>query len=145
MIIIIVYLETPNVPLKILVSGVQFSAPCTLLVSWDPPDNSKKFDLDHFKVHIMLPEQVSYIANGTSMEPEYHFHSDSVMVPPQNSIHVAVTAVSKCSLSGPSFTVHVELNPKVNDRAVFTSVHDVISKTESGPEEYKQNIMTSGK
>ena len=124
-------------------SRVQLSAPCTLSVNWDAPDNSKKFDLDHFKVHIMLPEPQWYIANGTSMEPEYHFHSDSVMVPPQNSIHVAVISVSKCSLSGPSFVV--ELNPKVNDRAVFTSVHDVISKTESGPNEYKQNIMTSGK
>ena len=75
------------------------------------------------------------------MEPAYHFHSDIVTIPPQNSIHVAVTAVSKCSLSGPSF--RVELNPMVNDRAAFTSVHDV---TESGPEEYifKQS-MTSGK
>ena len=113
-------------------------------MSWDPPDNSKKFDLDHFKVHIMLPEPEfqSYIANGTSMESEYHFHSDIVMIPPQNSIHVAVTAVSKCSLSGPSF--RVELDPMVNDRAAFTSVHDVISKTESGPrlEEYRHNLYT---
>ena len=128
-------------------SRVQLSAPCRLSVSWDPPDNSKKFDLDHFKVHIMLPEPEvqSYIANGTSMESEYHFHSDSVTIPPQNRIHVAVTAVSKCCLSGPSF--RVELDPMVNDRAAFTSVHDDISKTESarGPEEYKQSIMISGK
>ena len=85
----------------------------------------------------MLPEPESYITNGTSMEPEYHFHSDSVMIPPQNSIHVAVTAVSKCSLSGP-FAI------EVNDKPAFTSVQHVISKTESGPrpEEYRHNLNT---
>ena len=136
-------IETPSVPLNILVRGVQLSAPSRLSVSWDPPDNSKNFDLDHFKVHILQPEQGSYIAKGTSTEPEYHFHSDSVMVPPQNSMHVAVTAVSKCSLSGP---FAIELIPEGNDEAVFTSAHNIdVSKTESGPEEYDYNIMTNGK
>ena len=110
-------------------------------MSWDPPDNSKKFDLDHFKVHIMLPEQENYVANGTSMEPEYHFHSDNIVVPPQTSIHVVVTAVSKCSLSGP-FAIKLYL--EINDEAVFTNVRDVVSKTESGPgpEEYRHNLIT---
>ena len=112
-------------------------------MSWDAPDNSKKFDLDHFKVHIMPPEQESYVTNGTSMEPEYHFHSESVIVPPQNSIRVAVTAVSKCSLSGP---FAIELYQEINhDEAVFTNVHDhVVSKIESGPrpEEYRHNLNT---
>ena len=129
-------IETPNVPLNVLVSGVQLSAPCRLSVSWDPPNNSKKFDLDHFKVHILLPEPENYIANGTSMEPVYHFHLDSVMVPPQSSIHVAVTAVSKCSqhrLSGP---FAIEPIPEINDK--------VVSKTEGGPrpEEYRHNLNT---
>jgi hypothetical protein len=106
-------------------------------VSWDAPNNSKKFDLDHFKVHIMLPEQDSYIANGTSMEPEYHFHSDNVlMVPAQNSIHVTVTAVSKCSqqgLSGP-FAVEFIDNPEV-DEAMLINARDVVNKTESDPDD----------
>ena len=121
-------------------NGVQLSVPCILSVSWDPPNNSKKFDLDHFKVHVMLLEQESYIANGTSMEPEYHFHSDNVMVPPQSSTRVIVTAVSKCSLSGP--LLYLEIN---HDEAVFTNVHDhVVSKTESDlrPEEYRHNLIT---
>jgi hypothetical protein len=116
-------------------------------MSWDAPNNSKKFDLDHFKVHIKLPELESYIANGTSMEPEYHFHSDNVIVPPQNVIHVTVTAVSKCSqqgLSGP-----YAVNPDVIDNYVMlTNVHDVISKTESGPKEFMyshHNNMMNGK
>ena len=112
-------------------SGVQLSAPYALSVSWNPPDNSKKFDLDHFKVCIILPEQENCIANGTSMEPEYYFHSDSVMILPQNSIHVTVTTVNRCSqerLSGP---LAVELN-EINDKSVFTNVSDVVSKTENG-------------
>ena len=124
-------------------NGVQLSVPCILSVSWDPPDNSKKFDLDHFKIHIMLPEQESYIANGTSMEPEYHFHSDSVMIPPQSSTRVIVTAVSKCSLSGPfAIKLYLEVN---HDEAVFTNVPDhIASKTKNGPrpEEYRHNLIT---
>jgi hypothetical protein len=137
------YIETPNVPLNVWVSSVHLSAPCTLSVSWDAPDNSKKFDLDHFKVHIMLPELESYIANGTSMEPAYHFRSDNAMVPPQNSIHVTIAAVSKCGLSGPPT---VDLNPEINDETMFINVHDVVSTTESGPEEFKHNLlMVNGK
>ena len=114
-------------------SGVQLSAPCRLSVSWDAPDNSKKFDLDHFKVHILLPEQESYIANGTSMEPEYLFHSDSVMIPPQSSIHITVTAVSKCSQQGLSVPFVAQLDLEVNDEeAMFTY-------TESGSKEYNNN------
>ena len=136
----------PNVPLKVRVNQVQLSAPCRLSVSWDPPDNSKKFDLDHFKVHIniMLPdlEQESYIANGTSMEPEYHFHSDSVTVPPQNRIHIAVIAVSKCSQQSLSGPLAVELGSReVTEKTVFTNdiVLDAVSKTDNGPKEYKDN------
>jgi hypothetical protein len=105
-------------------------------VSWDPPNNSKKFDLDHFKVHIILPEQDSYIANGTSMESEYHFHSDNVLVPPQNrlSIHVTVTAVSKCFQQGLSRLFAVEVGwREVTDKTNVPSV----SKTGSGPNEYE--------
>jgi hypothetical protein len=123
-------------------SSIQLSGSYTLSLIWDPPDNSKKFDLDHFKVHIILPEQDSYIANGTSMEPEYHFHSDNVlMVPAQNSIHVTVTAVSKCSqqgLSGP-FAIEVgwrEVTDKTNIPAV--------SKTGSGPNKYELNQIQNG-
>ena len=106
-------------------------------MSWDPPDNSKKFDLDHFKVHIMLPEQGSYINNGTSMEPEYHFHSDNVMLPSQNSVHVMITvaAVSKCSQQGPSGPFPVVFNREENNEVVLTTVPDVVSKIE-GPKEY---------
>ena len=94
----------------------------------------------------MLTELEGYIANRTSMEPEYHFHSGSVTVPPQSSIHITVTVVSKCSQQGLSGPFAVDFNPKVNDRAVFTSVHDVVSKTESGPKEYKHDIiMMNGK
>ena len=86
----------------------------------------------------MLPEQVSYIANGTSMESEYHFHSDSVMVPP---LHVVVTAISKCSLSGP---FAIEPIPEFNDKAMLTSVHDVVSKTENEPRPQEYRHMMNG-
>ena len=109
-------------------------------MSWDPPDNSKKFDLDHFKVHIMLQEQESYITNGTSVEPEYHFHSDNVMLLSQNSIHVTVTvaAISKCSQQGPSGPAFpVVLNEENDDSEVMlTNVPDVVSKIDDGPKEY---------
>ena len=125
-------------------SRVQLSAPCRLSVSWDPPDNSKKFDLDHFKVHIMLPdlEQESYIANGTSMEPEYHFHSESVMVPPQNRIHIAVVAVSKCSQQSLSGSLAVELGwRKVTEKIAFTNVLHTVSMIENDRKEYRDNMM----
>ena len=130
--------NVPLVPLNVQVNSVQLSAPCRLSISWDPPDNIKKFDLDHFKVHIMLPEQESYITNGTSMEPEYHFHSDNVMLPSQNSVHVMITvaAVSKCSQQSSSGPFPVVFNEENNDsEVVLTNVPDVISKTE-GPKEY---------
>ena len=63
---------------------VQLSAPYMFSVSWDMPDNIEKFDFDHFKVHIMLPERENYITYGTSMESEYHFHSD--VIPPQTDM-----------------------------------------------------------
>ena len=137
----------PNVPLKVRVSRAQLSAPYRLSVSWDPPDNSNKFDLDHFKVHIMLPdlEQVSYIANGTSMEPEYHFHSESVMVPPQNRIHIAVIVVSKCSQQSLSGPLAIELGwREVTEKTVFTNALDVVNKTDNGPIEYKDITITNG-
>ena len=80
------------------------------------PDNSDKFDLEHFKVHIVLPEQETYIANGTNMEPEYH---------------------RQCSQQGLRAPA-VELGwREVTDKAMFTNVSDVLSKTENGPKEYK--------
>ena len=138
-------IETPSVPLNVQVSRsrVQLSTPCSLSVSWDPPENSKRFDLDHFKVHIMLPDQAkSYIANGTSMEPEYHFHSDDVVIPAQNSIHVMVTAVSKCnsqqSLSGPFAVDLNEVNP---DKIMLTNFPDVLSRTDRGPKVYEHSMI----
>ena len=136
----------PNVPLNVRVnrSRLQLSAPCTLSVSWDTPSNSKKFDLGHFKVHIMLPEPESYIANGTSMEPEYHFHSESIMVPPQSSIHITVAAISKCSQQSFSGPLALELGwREVTEKIVFTNILDALSKTDS---EYKDNsiIITNG-
>ena len=127
----------PNVPLNVRVDRVQLSAPCRLSVNWDVPDNNNKFDLEHFKIHIMLPEQETHIANGTSMEPEYHFHSDNVMILPQNSMHVTVTAVSSCSQEGLK-ALAVELGwREVTDKAMFTNVSDAVSKTENDPKEYE--------
>ena len=137
----------PNVPLNVRVntSRLQLSAPCTLSVSWDIPGNSKKFDLDHLKVHIMLPEPESYIAIGTSMEPEYHFHSESITVPPQSSIHITVAAISKCSQQSLSGPLAVELGwREVTEKTVFTNVLDALSKTDTSPKEYKDNNSTNG-
>ena len=135
----------PNEPLNVQVNRVQLSAPCTHSVSWDMPDNNEKFDLEHYKIHIMLPEQERYIANGTSMEPEYHFHSD--MIQSQNSnIHVTVTAISKCSqqsLSSPRVEWREDTLSDI--KAVVTNDPGTISKTKSGLEESKHNIMMSGK
>ena len=86
-------LETPNTPRNVQMNK---SAPYMLSVTWDAPENYERFDLEHFKVHIMLPEQETYIANGTSMIPEYRFHSD-VIPSENNNIHIRITAVSKCS------------------------------------------------
>ena len=93
----------------------------------------------------MLPEQESYIANGTSMEPEYHFHSD--VIPSQNSnIHITVTAISKCSQQGLRSPRVEWREDTLNDiKAVVPNDPDTVSKTETGPEELKLNIMMSGK
>ena len=114
-----------------------------LIVSWDPPDNSEKFDLQHFKIHIMLPEQEfqSYIANGSSIEPEYHIHSD--MIPSQNDIiHITVTTVSKCSQQGISYR-----SPRIDnvnewredaDKDVFTKVPNTVRMTEKAFSDYSR-------
>jgi hypothetical protein len=67
-----------------------------LSVLWDAPYNSENFDLEYFKINI-LSEQ-AYIENGTTTEFEYHFNSD--IIPPQTSVHIIVTAISKCSQEG---------------------------------------------
>ena len=98
------------------------------------PNNNERFDLEHFKVHIMLPEQENCIANGTSMIPEYRFHSD--MIPLQaNSIiltvHVTVTAVSKCSQQGlRSQRIEWRDDTGINTASMVTSVSGIVSKSE---------------
>ena len=124
-------IETPNIPLHVQVNSyrVQLSAPYMLSVSWDVPDNNEKFDFDHFKIHIMLPEQESYIANGTSMESEYHFHSD--VIPPQTDIvHVVVTTVSKCSQQG-NRSLAVEFEWAEAQVTISTNVPDTPHKLET--------------
>lgn len=139
-------IETPNIPLNVQVNKVlQLPAPYMLSMTWEVPDNSEKFDLEHFKVHIMLPEQDSYIANGTSMKPEYRFHSD--MIPSQtDSIHIHVTAVSKCSQQGLRSVTHRNVsdwreNPDIT-AGIVTCVSGTVSKPEKAVGEDK---MISGK
>ena len=129
-------LETPQVPLNVRVNKVQqLSVPNIISVSWDVPDNNERFDLEHFKVHIMLPEQENCIANGTSMEPEYRFHSD--MIPSQTNsihiltVHVTVTAVSKCSQQGlRSPRIEWRDDTDINTASMVTIVSGTVSKSE---------------
>ena len=122
----------PNMPLNVQVNRYrqQFSlnnpSPYTLFVSWDAPENSEKFDLDYFKVHIMQESQ--YIANGTSMEQEYYFHSD--VIPPQTDVNIVVTAVNKCSQQGLRSHYRVEWSDDTDIKPTFTMVRDTDSKTE---------------
>lgn len=111
----------------------------TLFVSWDAPVNSEKFDLQHFKVHIMLPEQESYILNGTSMEPEYHVCPDMI----QNDIRVTITTVSKCSQQGLSYRSPRIVNEwrEDTDKIVFTKVPDTVRNTEKAFNDYYNSGM----
>ena len=103
------------------------STPYTLHVSWDAPENSEKFDLEYFKVHIMQENQ--YITNGTSREQEYHFHSD--VSAPQTDMHIVVAAVNKCSQQGLRSPVYrVEWGEDTDIKATFTIVPDTVGKTE---------------
>ena len=91
----------PSRPLNVQISSVQLFTPLgtsTASVLWDAPYNSEKFDLEYFKVNV-LSDQV-YIENGTTTELEYHFNPDDIIIPPQSSIQIVVTAVSKCSQEG---------------------------------------------
>ena len=61
-------IETPTKPLNAQVNREKlYPELYTLSVRWDPPDNSDKFDLEHFKVHALSEHNNRYI-NGTSME-----------------------------------------------------------------------------
>ena len=94
-------IETPNKPLNVQVYREQLSVhpePYTLSVRWDPPDNSHKFDFEHFRVHVLSEQNSRFILNGTTMEPEYRFISD--IIPPFDNVHISVSAVSKCSHQG---------------------------------------------
>ena len=76
------------------------------------------------------------------MEPEYHFHSDDVVIPAQNSIHVMVTAVSKCSQQSLSGPFGVDLNEVNPDKITLTNFPDVLSRTtDYGPKAYKHSNM----
>ena len=64
------------------------------------------------------------------------------MVPPQSSIHITVTAVSKCSQQNLSRPLAVELGwREVTEKIVFTNA---VSKTDNGPKAYKDNNITNG-
>ena len=113
------FIEIPNMPLNVQVNKVQLSVHLeryTLSVSWDPPDNSENFDLEHFKVHALLEQNSRYI-NKTTKELGYHFNSD--IIPPLGNVRITVSAVSKCSQEGLRSSA-VEWREDT-DRAVFTS------------------------
>ncbi len=119
--------------------------PYTLLVSWDAPDNSEKFDLEYFKVHIM--QENRYIANGTSREEEYYFHSQTDVISPQvqSDMHIVVTTVNKCSQQGlRSPTYRLELSEDTVDiKPTFTKDPDAIGKTEKVVRDCRS--LTNGK
>ena len=119
-------------PLNVQVNSYrELSTPYTLFVNWDAPENSENFDLEYFKVQIMQENQ--YIANGTSRENEYYFHSG--MIPPhaQSGMHIVVTAVNKCFQQGLRSAVYrVEWSEDIdaNIKPTSTNIPDGIGKTE---------------
>ena len=115
--------EVPRRPLNVQISQVQLSTHLgtnAVSVLWDAPYNSEKFDLEHFKVNV-LSDQV-YIENGTTTELEYRFNP---IIPPQSSIQIVVTAISKCSQEGHR-SLAVEWREIINN-AVPTNVPDPVN------------------
>ena len=69
-------IKTPTKPLNVQVNREKlpvYPELYTLSVRWDPPDNSDKFDLEHFKAHALSEHNNKYI-NGTSMELGVSFY-----------------------------------------------------------------------
>ena len=113
-------IETPNKPLNVQVSREQlhvYPESYTLSVRWDPPDNSDKLDLEHFKVLALSEHNNRYIANGTTTELGYRFNSD--IIPLIGNVHISVSVVSKCSQQGLRSSA-VEWREDTN-RDMFTS------------------------
>ena len=127
-------IEIPNRPRNVQVSRVQLSThqdTNTLSVVWDAPYNSENFDLKYFEVSILSDQ--AYIANGTTTELEYHFNSG--IIPPQTSVHIMVTAISKCSQKGRRSYAAVEW--RENDNSITKAV------SINAPDHVKDNITTA--
>ena len=125
-------------PLNVQVNKVQISvhpARYTLSVRWDPPDNSENFDLEHFKVHALSEYNNRYI-NGTTTELGYRFNSD--IIPPFGTVHISVSAVSKCSQQGLRSSA-VEWR-EGTDRPMFTSGPNTV-KTDKDPTALKEYVI----
>ena len=136
-------IETPNKPLNIQVyrSREQLSE---YTVTWDPPVNSHKFDLEHFKVYA-LSEQNSTFINGTTMEPEHRFISD--IIPPFGNVHISVSAVSKCSHQGLRSSAIIEWTDGIGG-VKSTNVPNTV-KTDKDPTALKEyeskDVINCGK
>lgn len=88
----------------------------TLSVRWEAPDNSDRFDLEHFRVQAFTSEsaEIVYLLNGTTTELEYYF--DFKTLPLKSNISIMVAAVSRCGQEGPtSSTVVVPENGDMHE------------------------------
>ena len=97
------FVEVPSIPNQLTAYYlVQSSSSRVLSVIWRAPDNVERFDLEYYRVQALISESdKSYLLNGTTTELEYNIIFDPDSVSSTSSIHIMVTAVSKCGQHSP--------------------------------------------